>query len=413
MNSRDRLKTKIKEGIRQTLPSEEKIIYNVLKNNGFETFIVGGAIRDIAINQIHKKDLKVEDWDLSTTARYTDMEKIFNKTLRVSENGNIVSKEGKTLLLIKRIETTGIKLSNKKIVEVTPLNKFVNDEIVFTNDIKEDLLKRDFTINAMSYNDRLGLQTVIFRNDGKRVDAISDIKDKLIQCIDVPEKAISRDYSIIIRGVYLANKLNFSIEAETLKAMKEATKNISKVDKNKLHKNFRKIIMSPNFDNIHYLIETGLVQSICPSWDDKYNEELISVFKSLSDVNKKYIKRLRHIYENFSNKKIALELFENLGVGKETLLEIKLIDYKGAIKNNLKFELNAEKKSKENEEMEVINVEPQENEIKDLIIQENDMNIEREDDITKEQIKKYAKVIGLGLVCGLTYYLIKKTNNKK
>lgn len=305
------------------IPKNAMAIHNVLNNKGYDTYFVGGALRDYYINELLDGNFKIKDWDIVTTARYDVMQSLFNKILRLNENGRIVSKIGKTDLLIPKLETTGISI-NKQLFEVTPMNSFDGDEICFTNNIIEDLSKRDFTINTIAYSPKLGLISSFKTSEGVQVSAIEDIKNKVIKSTYNADLAFKRNRFNMIRAIIFANKYGFTIEEYTLKALKDNIASVNEINKGKLAVGFEKLMMCNFTNSVIYLKDTGILNALCEEWDDTYSDEIINLLVQLNELDKStYIDRLKFIYNNFSNKELIIKLYKSFGVNKDVIYKIE------------------------------------------------------------------------------------------
>lgn len=305
------------------IPKNAMAIHNVLNNKGYDTYFVGGALRDYYINELLGSSFKIKDWDIVTTARYDVMQALFNKILRLNENGRIVSKTGKTDLLIPKLETTGISI-NKQLFEVTPMNIFNGDEICFTNDITEDLSKRDFTINTIAYSPKLGLISNFKTSGGVYVDAIEDIKNKVIKSTYNADLAFKRNRFNMIRAIIFANKYGFAIEEDTLNAIKSNISSVNEINKGKLFIGFEKLIMCEFTNSIIYIKDTGLLNVLCDHWNDNYSDELINLLMRLNELDiNTCVNRLEFLYDNFSNKELIIKLYKSLGVNKDIIYKIE------------------------------------------------------------------------------------------
>lgn len=305
------------------IPKNAMAIHNVLNNKGYDTYFVGGALRDYYINQLLDGNFKIKDWDIVTTARYDVIQSLFNKILRLNENGRIVSKKGKTDVLIPKLETTGVSI-NKQLFEVTPMNMFNGDEICFTNNIAEDLAKRDFTINTIAYSPKLGLISNFTTPEGVYIDAIEDIKNRVIKSTYNAEVAFQRNKFNMVRAIIFANKYDFEIEKDTLRALKEGINGVNEINKGKLSKGFEKLMMCNFTKSICYLKDTGLLNVLCDQWNDDYSDEFIKLLMKVNELNPNtYIARLKFVYDNFSNKELIILLYKAFGVNKDSIYKIQ------------------------------------------------------------------------------------------
>ena len=121
-----------------SIPKDVKYIIDTFYNNGYEAFMVGGCIRDILLNKTPM------DYDIATSAPPEITEKLFKKTIPTGiEHGTITVLIDKNPYEVTTYRTEGKYSDNRK-----------PDSVTFISDIKEDLARRDFTINAFAYNDR-------------------------------------------------------------------------------------------------------------------------------------------------------------------------------------------------------------------------------------------------------------------
>lgn len=310
------------ENLNLTIPSNALTIHNVLNNKGYETYFVGGALRDLYMNYYFNTDYKIKDWDITTTARFVDMSKLFNKILRVNENGRIVSKISKAEILIPTIETTGIFINNQ-MFEVTPMHYYIGEEINFTTDIIEDLSKRDFTINTIAYSSKYGWITNFKNKEGILVNALDDIKNGVIRCTENANNSFKRNRFNMIRAITFANRFNFTIEENTLSALKENVVNVNLINKGKMFVAFEKIITTKCSNRIFYLKTTGLLNSLCEEWTDNYSDEFIKLLVNANvECKDNFMEKIKYIYDKFSNKEMLKKLYKSFGVNKEYILKL-------------------------------------------------------------------------------------------
>lgn len=179
-----------------------------LRDGGYEAYIVGGCVRDSIIGRFPN------DWDICTSALPQDIKKVFHdyKTIDVGiEHGTVGVVIGQDTVEITTYRVDGEYLDNRRPESVT-----------FTSSLKEDLSRRDFTINAMAYSNETGIVDYF---QGEK-----DAKDKIIRCVGNPQIRFEEDGLRIMRALRFSAQLNYSIEADTMKAIyktKELLKNIS------------------------------------------------------------------------------------------------------------------------------------------------------------------------------------------
>lgn len=184
-------------------------ILKKLHKNGFEAFVVGGAVRDIIMGKVPS------DFDIATSALPSDLVGVF-KEEKVIETG---LKHGTLTVILdgESFEITSFRSDG----EYKDLRR--PERVSFGVSLKEDLSRRDFTINAMAMNEN---GDIIDPFSGKK-----DIENKIIRAVGDPDKRFSEDALRILRAVRFSATLGFSVEEKTAAAIvrsKDLLKNISK-----------------------------------------------------------------------------------------------------------------------------------------------------------------------------------------
>ena len=179
------------------LPKNVKLIIDILNKNNFEAFIVGGCVRDSIIG------LTPHDWDICTNAKPEEIKKCF-ANFNTFDSG---IKHGTISIVIDSevYEVTTYRIDGTYSDNRRP------DSVTFTSDIANDLARRDFTINAMAYNEQCGL---IDPYGGR-----NDLSDKIIRCVGHPDFRFNEDALRIIRALRFASVYDFVIENETSKSI--------------------------------------------------------------------------------------------------------------------------------------------------------------------------------------------------
>lgn len=190
------------------LPDNAKHILNKLNECGYEAYVVGGCIRDSIMGLIP------HDWDICTSALPEQIVEVFSNRKIIPtglKHGTVTVVIDNELYEVTTYRIDGEYQDNRHPVEVS-----------FTNSLKEDLRRRDFTINAMAYNPSVGLID-FFGGKG-------DIRNKVIRCVGKPDDRFNEDALRILRAIRLSITLGYDIETKTLRAIyenKELLKNIS------------------------------------------------------------------------------------------------------------------------------------------------------------------------------------------
>lgn len=192
------------------ISSDAKKIIEILEQAGYEAFAVGGCVRDFLMGR------PCDDMDITTSARPAEMEKILNdhhiKFIETGlKHGTITAVIAGGSFEITTYRTDGVYKDNRH-----------PEHVEFVTDIKEDLSRRDFTINAMAYNDRVGIVDLFGGRD--------DLDKKIIRAVGDPDKRFKEDALRIMRAIRFASVLSFDIETQTKKAIfnnKDLLKNVS------------------------------------------------------------------------------------------------------------------------------------------------------------------------------------------
>ena len=204
------------------LPEEVKTLLNKLHNNNHKAYVCGGAVRDAIIGQTPK------DWDICTSARPTEMIKIFKDEKVIPtglQHGTIT-----VMMNDNPIEITTFRCDGKYSDNRRP------DYVEFTTDVIEDLKRRDFTINAMAYNEEEGL---IDPFDGK-----SDLSKRIIRCVGNPEERFDEDALRILRALRFSARLDFNIDNQTAKALTDKRYLLRNISSERINSELCKILMS-------------------------------------------------------------------------------------------------------------------------------------------------------------------------
>ena len=213
-----------------------------LENEGFETYLVGGAVRDRLLGK------EIHDIDLTTRARPNDIMRIFSDLKLID-----IGKKFGTIKVIYKSEEFEITSFRS---ESTYKDRRHPEKISFSDSIDEDLKRRDFTINAMA-----------FRN-GELIDLFGGQKDlqiKLIRAVGNPYERIKEDYLRAIRAVRFATILDFEIESELKKAISQMASHIEDISKERIRDEVDKILLADNPSRgIRLLDDLNLLEYIFP-----------------------------------------------------------------------------------------------------------------------------------------------------
>ncbi len=225
------------------IPTDVFCILNTLNQNGYAAYIVGGCVRDGLLGKTPN------DWDITTAATPEQMIALFPKTVPTGI-----------------IHGTVTVLVEKNAYEVTTFRKdgvYENhrspENVTFTDDITQDLSRRDFTMNAMAYHPALGLVDPF----GGQVD----IENRLIRCVGDPLKRFDEDALRMLRAIRFAAQTGFVIHEDIINAIKELAPFIQSISAERIRDELLKILLSPRPQQLITLRETGLLALILPEVD--------------------------------------------------------------------------------------------------------------------------------------------------
>lgn len=204
------------------IPNKVKFIIDKFYENNYEAFMVGGCIRDSLLLKEPK------DYDIATSATPAITESLFNKTIPTGiKHGTI------TVLIDKEpFEVTTYRVEGEYKDNRRP------DEISFVTDIKDDLSRRDFTINAFAYNSREGLKDYF--------NGLDDLKNKIIRTVGDSNTRFNEDALRIMRAIRFSAQLDFKIEENTLNSITENKELLKNISAERIRDELCKILISDN-----------------------------------------------------------------------------------------------------------------------------------------------------------------------
>lgn len=209
------------------VPSEVLQVAKTLHKANFEAYLIGGCVRDLLISR------KPKDWDITTNATPEEIIKLYPHTFYENSYGTVgVVVEG------------NISDETVKVIEVTPYrletgysDKRRPDTVSFSKDIKDDLKRRDFTINAIALNPVSGELIDLY-------NGISDLKDKILKTLGDANERFQEDALRLLRAIRLSCELNFEIDKDTEKALVDNSPYLTHISKERIRDEFIKIVMS-------------------------------------------------------------------------------------------------------------------------------------------------------------------------
>lgn len=206
------------------LPIAVKYIIALLELNGYEAYVVGGCVRDSIIGLIP------HDWDICTSALPEQVIDVF-KDCKVIETG---IKHGTVTLVLEDGRISRFYEITTYRVDGEYKDGRHPDSVEFVSNLKQDLSRRDFTINAMAFNPKTGLIDYF--------GGVQDIHRKVIRCVGKPKKRFKEDALRIMRALRFAMKYNFIIHGETRFAMDILRENLKNVSIERINSEISKML---------------------------------------------------------------------------------------------------------------------------------------------------------------------------
>jgi len=224
------------------IPEDLSRVSAVFRKHSRQCWLVGGAVRDGLLKR------RSEDYDLATDAKPEEVIGMFRRTVPTGIRHGTVT----ILMGNHQFETTTFRKDGKYTDGRRP------DKVSYSEDINEDLARRDFTINAIAWD--LINNTLLDPHHGRE-----DIKKQIIRAIGNPGDRFREDGLRSIRACRFSSQLGFSVHKDTLKAISENLSNISSLSSERIWEELKKILLSPGPSTAFNLfMETGLLEIILP-----------------------------------------------------------------------------------------------------------------------------------------------------
>lgn len=304
------------------LPEKVNIIINTLQQHGYEAYAVGGCVRDSILGRIP------DDWDITTSATPLETKALFQRTFDTGiEHGTI------TVLIDKdAFEVTTYRVDGEYEDSRHP------KEVTFTRSLKEDLLRRDFTINAMAYNDSEGLIDIF--------GGISDLNQKIIRCVGNAKERFGEDALRILRAVRFAAQLGFEIEESTQRGITELAPTLANISAERIQVELIKMLVSPNPTLLRTAYELGITKVILPEFDEmmittqetphhKYSVGEHTL-KSIEYVRADKVLRLTMLFHDIA--KPLMKTIDEAGIAHFKMHDVKGVELTKQILRRLKFD---------------------------------------------------------------------------
>lgn len=237
------LKEEAKQAISIRLPDKVKYIIDTIQAAGFEAYAVGGCIRDSILGR------EPNDWDITTSAKPEEIKALFRHTVDTGiQHGTV------TVLIEKEnFEVTTYRIDGEYEDNRHPKS------VAFTDSLREDLRRRDFTINAMAYNETGGLVDVF--------GGMEDLRNGIVRCVGEAEERFGEDALRMLRAIRFSAQLGYTIESKTLEAIRSLAPSLARISAERIQAELVKLMVSPHPEHIAIAYDTGVTSVFFPEWD--------------------------------------------------------------------------------------------------------------------------------------------------
>lgn len=229
--------------IRINMPAKARQIIKTIQDAGYEAYAVGGCVRDSILGR------EPEDWDITTSARPDQIKALFARTIDTGIRHGTVT----VMLDREGFEVTTYRIDGKYEDSRHPR------EVTFTPNLREDLRRRDFTINAMAYNEECGLVDIY--------GGMEDIQRKVIRCVGDAQERFKEDALRIMRAIRFSAQLGYTIEDKTAQAIRKLAPSLKAISAERIQVELVKLLVSPHPDYLRDAYDMGVTKVILPEFD--------------------------------------------------------------------------------------------------------------------------------------------------
>ena len=228
------------------MPVQVEEILGKLREHGYEAFAVGGCVRDAILGRIPG------DWDITTSAHPEEVKQVFGHTIDTGLQHGTVT--------VMR-DHIGYEITTYRIDGEYEDGRHPK-EVVFTAELREDLRRRDFTINAMAYSHETGIVDIF--------GGTEDLAARRIRCVGDAGERFTEDALRILRAVRFSAQLGFSIEEMTWQALCELAPSLVHVSKERVQVELTKTLLSDRPEYIWKTEAAGLAPYISKTFPEVF-----------------------------------------------------------------------------------------------------------------------------------------------
>lgn len=225
------------------LPTKVNTIIDRLQSAGYEAYAVGGCVRDSLLGRIP------EDWDITTSAKPQEIKALFPHTVDTGIAHGTVT----VLLGQEGFEVTTYRIDGEYEDMRHP------KQVEFTSLLSLDLERRDFTINAMAYNDSVGIVDLF--------GGMQDMENRVIRCVGNANDRFGEDALRIMRAVRFSAQLDFEIAPDTLRAAASHAEELSHISAERIRVELTKLLLSSHPERLLTAQQIGLTAIFLPEFD--------------------------------------------------------------------------------------------------------------------------------------------------
>lgn len=229
--------------IRIDVPEKAKKVVYTIQAAGFEAYVVGGCVRDSILGR------QPQDWDITTSAKPEQVKALFPRTIDTGlQHGTVTVMQDR-----EGFEVTTYRIDGEYEDSRHP------KEVVFTPNLEEDLKRRDFTINAMAYNEEKGLVDIF--------GGMEDIRLGRIRCVGRAEERFGEDALRMLRAIRFSAQLGYEIDEETKQGIRRLAPTLKNISAERIQTELVKMLVSPHPDYLRTAYDMGVTKVFFPEFD--------------------------------------------------------------------------------------------------------------------------------------------------
>lgn len=229
--------------IRINVPDKAKRVVNTIQAAGFEAYVVGGCVRDSILGR------QPQDWDITTSAKPEQVKALFPRTIDTGlQHGTVTVMQDR-----EGFEVTTYRIDGEYEDSRHP------KEVVFTPNLEEDLKRRDFTINAMAYNEEKGLVDIF--------GGMEDIRLGRIRCVGRAEERFGEDALRMLRAIRFSAQLGYEIDEETQQGIRRLAPTLKNISAERIQTELVKMLVSSHPDYLRTAYDMGVTKIFFPEFD--------------------------------------------------------------------------------------------------------------------------------------------------